>query len=68
MCYGIVTEIIARCPDHTAEVSRGYNRQVESVHSIGTLAQKGRNGRARWTGNDMLKARTVWVISRAQTS
>ena len=68
MCYGIVTEGIARCPDHMAEVSRGHNRQVQSVHSIGTLARKGRNGRARRTGNDLLKARTVWGIRRAQTS
>jgi len=68
MSYGIVTEGIARCPDHMAEVSRGHSRQVQSVHSIGTLARKGRNGRARRTGNDLLKARTVCVISRAQTS
>ncbi len=56
MGYGIVTEGIARCPDYMTEVNRGHNRQVQSVHSIGTLAQKGRNGRARRTGNDLLKA------------
>ena len=56
MGYGIVTEGIARCPDHMTEVSRGHSRQAQSVHSIGTLARKGRNGSARRTGNDLLKA------------
>jgi hypothetical protein len=53
------TEEAERRPEHGAEVSRGHNRQVQSVHSIGTLARTGRNGRARRTGNDLLKARTI---------
>jgi hypothetical protein len=37
--------------DRGAEVSSGHSRREQSVHSIGTLARKGRNGRARRTGN-----------------
>lgn len=60
MCHGFVTERIVRFADRRAEVSRGHSTQMQSVHSIGTLARKGRNGRARRTGNDLRKARTVW--------
>ena len=59
MCHQEVTENIARWSDPMAEVSRGHSSYVQSVHSIETLARKGRNGRARRTGNDMVKARTV---------
>ena len=45
------TEGPARGPDRGAEVSRGQSRCGQSVHSIGTLAGNGRNGRARRTGN-----------------
>jgi len=37
--------------DRGAEVSSGHSRREQSVHSIGTLARKRRNGRARRTGN-----------------
>jgi hypothetical protein len=40
-----------RLSDRGAEVSSGHSRREQSVHSIGTLARKGRNGRARRTGN-----------------
>ncbi len=36
-----------RLPDRGAEVSRGQIRYVQSAYSIGTLARKGRNSRAR---------------------
>jgi hypothetical protein len=40
-----------RLSERGAEVSSGRSRREQSVHSIGTLARKGRNGRARRTGN-----------------
>jgi hypothetical protein len=54
--FQIGTEEAVRRPDRSEEVSRGQSRQGQSVHSIGTLTRKGRNGRARRTGNDLLKA------------
>ena len=60
MCHELVTEGVVRLPERTAEVSRGHSRYMQSVHSIGTLARKGRNGRARRTGNGVSKARTDW--------
>jgi len=33
-----------RDPERDPEVSRGQSSQEQSVHSIGTLARKGRNG------------------------
>jgi hypothetical protein len=45
------TEATERKPDRGAEVSIGHSRCGQSVHSIGTLYRKGRNGRARRTGN-----------------
>ncbi len=48
-----------RDPDRGAEVSRGHSSQEQSVHSIEALARKGRNGRVRRTGNELVKARTV---------
>jgi len=45
------TERVERLFDRGAEVSSGHSRREQSVHSIGTLARKGRNGRARRTGN-----------------
>ena len=53
------TEGIERDPDRGAEVSRGHSKKRQSVHSIGALTRKGRNGRARRTGNARMKARTV---------
>jgi len=45
------TEATVRKPDRGAEVSIGHSRCGQSDHSIETLARKGRNGRARRTGN-----------------
>lgn len=49
---GSGTEEAARRPDRGAGVRRGHSRRVGSVHSIGALVRKERNGRDRRTGND----------------
>jgi hypothetical protein len=41
-----------RQSEHATEVSRGHSRREQSVHSIEALTRKGRNSRARRTGND----------------
>ena len=62
------TEGAVRRPDRGAGVSRGHSRSVTSVHSIGTLARKGRNGRARRTGNDATEGPNGEGASRSSDS
>jgi hypothetical protein len=51
------TEGIERDPDRDPEVSRRHSSREQSVHSIGTLARKGRNSKGlHGPGTKLVKA------------
>ena len=59
------TERTVRGSERATEVSRRHSRREQSVHSIEALTRKGRNSRARRTGNDTREGQNGAQLRRA---
>ena len=62
------TEGVERFPDRGAGVSRGHSRPSRRSARAGHSPERGETARARTTGNERPKARTIGRVSRPRDS